>query len=626
MKIPGLPNLSTPKRLGHLPLIYDTLRRTGILSTIDSICGVDTRMKVSHGDYVAFILLGVFAGEHGLWRLIQRLDPYDLATVMDDDGIKVSEFHDVRLGRTLDAIYHAGPDKLYSAIALPVIESESLGLDTLHFDPTSLSFYGAYEEDLEDDWSPEIEEVLDESTIPEREPKLNDNPDGDGRDSPLVVHGYAKNRRMDLKQILYGLAVTSDGGIPLYGRAMNGNTSDVSVACEFLDYLRKHIPNPRTQCFVADCKAWSPGPLELVKKHQLRLLSRLPRSTGLAQEMVYSFVAETAPCLLQKYHAKRQRWSWIAYHGRDVDYSYHVREPVMDEAGKPSVNEKKQPITRKVEKVVPVRVVTCFSSELYRQKAETMKAVAKREKVRSIALIARVQRRNYACRADAESALEEVRKDQPFATCTITGAVQERSVPITRSKRGRPKKTDPKPTEKTVYSLVISAHPATSEECAARLRRDATYVLIRSRYADWDIADEQMIANYARQWKCESGFSWLKSQAAINPMYVQSHRRIESLCFLYTIALMVHTLIQRNVRRYLEKNKIGLPYHRDKPSDNITARFFYEIYRGVTTQVVEFNGKREKAIYGMEQWPNLGLKALGASDRAYKPVLERAGK
>ena len=333
------PILHPPKRVGHLPLIYDTLRRTGILAAIDTICGTDPRMKVSHGDCVAFLLLGVFAGEHGLWRLTQRLDPFDLATVMDDDGIDLAEYHEVRLGRTLDAIYHAGPDKLYGAIALPVIESESLGLDTLHLDPTSLSFYGAYEEELEDEWSPEIASILDPSAIPKREPRGNDVPDGDGRDAPQVVHGYAKNRRMDLKQILFGLAVTSDGGIPLYGRAMNGNTSDISVACEFLDYLRKQIPNPKTQCFVADCKAWSPAPLELVKRHQLRLLSRLPRSTGLAQELVYSFNEKTAPCLLRDYHKKRNLWSWISYHGRDQDYTYQIRESVLDSSGKPLVDE-----------------------------------------------------------------------------------------------------------------------------------------------------------------------------------------------------------------------------------------------------------------------------------------------
>jgi len=123
--------LHPPKRVGHLPLIMDTLRRTGILNAIDSICGVDARMKVTHSDCVAFVLLGVFAGEHGLWRLSQRLDPFDLTTIMDDAGLDTKEFYDVRLGRMLDAIYDAGPDRLYSAIALPLIESESLGLETL---------------------------------------------------------------------------------------------------------------------------------------------------------------------------------------------------------------------------------------------------------------------------------------------------------------------------------------------------------------------------------------------------------------------------------------------------------------------------------------------------------------
>ncbi|SVD07748.1 uncharacterized protein METZ01_LOCUS360602, partial [marine metagenome] len=46
------------------------------------------------------------------------------------------------------------------------------------------------------------------------------------------VRGYAKNRRHDLKQILYGSVITRDGGVPLYGRAMSGCTSDVTAATE----------------------------------------------------------------------------------------------------------------------------------------------------------------------------------------------------------------------------------------------------------------------------------------------------------------------------------------------------------------------------------------------------------
>jgi transposase len=624
MPLPSDLHLFPPKHLGHLPLIYDSLRRTGILSTIDALCGTDPRNRVSHGDCVAFILLGVFAGEHGLWRLAQRLDPYDMATIMDDDGINLAEFHDVRLGRALDAIYDVGPDRLYSAIALPVIESESLGLETLHIDSTSLSFFGAYEEELDEDWAPELASTVDAESIPEREPRTEDNLDGDGRDAPLVVHGYAKNRRFDLKQILFGMAVTSDGGVPLYGRAMHGNTSDISMACEFLDVLRQQLPHPTAHCFVADCKAWAPTSLEVVKEHRLRLLSRLPRSTGLAQVQIHSFVAEEAPCLLRRYHTQRKRWSWTAYQGADRDFTYKLREAVVDTAGMPVLDEQGKPRTRLVKRTIPVRVVTCFSSEMFRQKVETMSAVAKRDAKRSAAWIARQQRRNFACRADAEAALRELRRQQPFATVTISGSVAERAVTVRRAVRGRPKKNDAKPKDKIVYALELEALPASPEDCAARLRRAATSVLIRNRMADWAITDEQVVANYDRQWRCESGFSWLKSGAAINPMFVQSPRRIESLCFLYTIALMIHTLIQRNVRRYLTEHRLGLPYYRDKPSAKITARFFYELYRGVTSQVAEHRGKREKSVYGMNTWTTLGLKAMGASKRAYMPVLERS--
>lgn len=41
-----------------------------------------------------------------------------------------------------------------------------------------------------------------------------------------VVHGYSTNKRGDLKKILYGSLLTAGGGIPVAGRAMDGNRPD----------------------------------------------------------------------------------------------------------------------------------------------------------------------------------------------------------------------------------------------------------------------------------------------------------------------------------------------------------------------------------------------------------------
>ena len=203
------PSIGTPLRLCHLPLIMDVLRRTGVLDVIDRAVVDDRRSKVSTSECVAVMLCSIFGGAHDLWRVRERLSRYDMRTVMQDRGFAISEFPEERLAKALDDLWTAHVDKLMTAIALQTIEAYDLDTDFLHFDTTSLSFYGAYER--------EDPESL-----------------GDGIPAaPRVVHGYSKNRRGDLKQIMYGSLLTADGGIPLAGRAMDGNRSDNEASAEF---------------------------------------------------------------------------------------------------------------------------------------------------------------------------------------------------------------------------------------------------------------------------------------------------------------------------------------------------------------------------------------------------------
>jgi len=240
---------------------------------------------------------------------------------MQDPGFGLEEFHDVRLGRCLDALYRGGPDRILSEVALRTIAAHDLEVDFLSFDTTTLSFYGAYEQEVDPGWSPETDEQLALDEVPERMPRHSDLISGDGREAPRVVRGYAKNRRHDLKQILYGSVVTRDGGVPLYGRAMDGNASDVTAATDFLTALRRDLPDPHYRCLVADSKGWSPTVLDQVREHRLRLLSRLPRTTTLSLTCLEEFDADRADCLLRRHHKRRRHWQWIAYQGRDATYT-----------------------------------------------------------------------------------------------------------------------------------------------------------------------------------------------------------------------------------------------------------------------------------------------------------------
>ena len=614
-------HLNPPKRLAHLPLVMDVLRRSRVVEVIDEACGTDRRMKVSHGECVAMVIAGVFVGESGLWRLGERLDVFDMATVMQDPGINLSEYHDNRIGRALDAIYDAGPDRIQTALALQAIDSWKLNRSYLHVDTTSLSFYGAYEEELEDDWSPEVNGLPPVDDIPQRKPRTNasqcepghDHRDGDGRESPKVVQGYAKNHRHDLKQILYGSVVTRDGGVPLYGRAMDGNTSDITAATEFLEHLRKTMTSEPESCFVADSKGWAPTALVQVHDHHLRLLSRLPRSTNLSKECVAAFDESAAQCLLDKYNMKRGHWSWVAYQGADADYVFEHERAIKDDNG----NE--QSITEKV--VLPVRVVTCYSSKLFRQKVRTLKRVRNKELKEKAKVIRKIESKQWKCRADAQNAIDALQDRQPFVTLKLGAEIEERTVAGKRTKRGRPRADEAPPPSQTVYHLKVTTEEVSASDHEERLKKASTYVLVRNRMPGWEITDEEMTAAYGQQWRVEHGFAWLKSGAAINPMYLESPRRIAALCMIYHIALMIHTVIQRGVRHGLKKQGCKLPYHRNKPSDNITAKFTYELFRNVTTQTITDGCETEKRIYGLDEHTEKAVVALGLSTNAYHPVI-----
>ena len=64
-----------------------------------------------------------------------------------------------------------------------------------------------------------------------------------------------------------------------------------------------------------------------------------------------------------------------------------------------------------------------------------------------------------------------------------------------------------------------------------------------------------------------------------------------------------------------------MPYHRNKPSDNIATRFLFELFTIVQTLVlVHVNGHREKQTVEFDQWQKKSIEALGTRAEAFKPV------
>ena len=574
-------------RLGHLPILLAYLRRMRVIEIVDEACPVDGRSRVSHGQCVAVVLCGVFVGVHALWRVAERLRPFDMATIMRDPDFDLDHFHDDRLGAALDALYQAGLDGMMSRLALGVIDHFQVQTRYLRFDTTAFALQGDYaQEDPYERWA-------------------------DVAPPPKIVRGYSKDHRPDLKQVMFGMLASDDGGIPLMGGMIDGNSADSRVAADFFRRIREVVRDPREVVCIGDSKSWCLPVLARCQDDALRLLSRLPRHHRLHATVM----ALQGP--VQQVEVAGEICACI---GVDVE-----------ESGTVALTADDGTVTHRTV-TVPARAVRVFSPALLRTKQATMAREYAREQKRLARAIATMQQVTYACEADAHSdALVRIAALALDWLVVSVKSVIHFDGPIKRL-RGRPRAGQPPHAAADAKAPVAAAgngywrvtyttadvEPATRE---ANLRNAATYVLIRTREASWCIDDTEMIPAYRRQYLVEQGFSWLKSTAVINPMYLHTPHRIASLGFIYCVGLMAWNLIQRSVRSYLTTHNLGLPYHHGKKSSKITTRFLFELFANLGTATQRhLRRPPNKQLVNAHGWIYLALQALGIDQEILKPV------
>jgi hypothetical protein len=452
--------IGIPQRLIHLPVVMDVLRRIGVLEVIDRAIREDPRAKVSTSECVAVMLCSVYAGAHDLWRVRERLGRFDLATVMRDSGFRIEEFPEERLARALDDLWSFGVDKLMTSIALQAIEQFQLKTDFLHFDTTSLSFFGAYEREDFGSMGPEMPPA------------------------PKIAHGYSKDHRPDLKQVLFGSLVSADGGVPLAGRALDGNQSDHVSSAEFFAEVRRLVADPREVCGVADSKGWCSRVLSVVHDQGMRLLSRLPRTYALHQEILALPWAATGSLTIGT-GKDADELTWMGVDRVDV-FAREIEPATSDRLAK----------TENV--TFPVRILRVRSTALARTKLKT----AQREQTREIAqaerIAAKIRAEAYACTRDAEHAIILLRERHRFTSIELHLNVARHDGPV-QPRRGRPRK-HPRPPINADHHFRITVDIAKLDEATMRQRLiDASsYLLIRTRNDGWHFDDIDMIRRYKR--------------------------------------------------------------------------------------------------------------------------------
>src|SRR5512143_1765704 len=126
-----------------------------------------------------------------------------------------------------------------------------------------------------------------------------------GGGATLGAHGYSKDHRPDLKQMV--LAVVLDGdGRPICTEMLPGNTADSTVLLPVIDRLRDRFAVGRV-CVVADRGMISTATIRALEERRLEyVLGARERSSALIREVVLNDSAPFTPLLIERAQGETQ--------------------------------------------------------------------------------------------------------------------------------------------------------------------------------------------------------------------------------------------------------------------------------------------------------------------------------
>jgi len=180
------------ERLGPLPLINRFLDRLGLEAMLERFVPTnDRRVRLPYAKAIGLLLRSILVEREPFYRQHETVSTFaseafgltdELAQHAGDDAI----------GRALERLYDADRAVLVTEVVLAVQREFALSMDELHNDSTTVSFCGQYH-------GAQGRNVR-------------------GKRAPVITFGHSKAHRPDLKQLLFILTTSRDGGVPVQFR------------------------------------------------------------------------------------------------------------------------------------------------------------------------------------------------------------------------------------------------------------------------------------------------------------------------------------------------------------------------------------------------------------------------
>jgi len=478
--------------LGALPVVDHFLARLGVSRLLDEyVPATDRRVCLAPAKAIGVVIRNLALCHQPLYSMNEWAARFDPAVLGLGAG-EVRLVNDDRIGRGLERLFDADRASLLARLVLDAVSAFHIDCTEMHNDSTSVRLTGAY-------------------------PLATGRARG-GKPTAAAARGHSKDFRPDLKQLVWILTVSADGAVPIACRVASGNVEDSTTHIATWDGLCALL-GQSTFRYVADSKLTTKANMEHINRHGGRFVTVLPASRK-EDGAFRRYLVDHEPTWTEARRCPAKRL------GEPDDVYETTQAPWPSAEG--------------------FRVIWVRSSHKVERDADSRSN-------RVAAGIAALDELNEKlgsnrCRLRTTVAVEEAATeavDSVGATRWVGFRVEEyQEVRHRQETRGRPgANTRYRQITHTKHRIHLDVH---EDVIGADARSDGCWPLVTNEQ-DTDPAD--VLAAYKHQPSLERRHHQLKGDQLVAPMFLHDPARIEGLMTCHFIALLVHALVELEVRR-----------------------------------------------------------------------------
>lgn len=513
-------------RLDHLGIISGVIDDLGLVQAIDERLQKDRNglEEISPGEAIKGMILNGLGFVSKPLSLTPRFFQNKPLELLFRGGVKADDFNRFKLGRTLEHVFEYGTDKLFSELSFEVCLQEDVDQRFNSEDTTTFSVTG------------------------------ESYPDSDEH-AVSITHGYSKDHRPDLKQVVHELMVSQDGGVPLQMKTWSGNESDTVIFRERTQALVEQFGKSElARYLIADSKLYDSGNAPHLSR--LCFITRIPST--LKQERAVISEALTS-----------DKWQRI-----DDDHRYLCKVLTHYDMEQRWLVVQSKGALMRVEKTISKRVL--------------------KEHEDLTARLKKLGATPFACKEDAAFAFKKMNKGIRYHDIEL---VSINELPYYASK-GRPKK-DAMP-ERIDYHLETSVK--TNEKAIESAKEQGSCYVVGTNIKENELSNQDVILAYKGQNTSieNKGFRFLKDALFFtSSLFIKKPSRIMGLLFIMTLSLLVYSIAQRRLRNKLVEQNEVLPNQINLPSKQPTLRWIFQLMEGINLVEIMINGICTRLIDGL---------------------------